>query len=102
MMSKKEEQPHEQRLGTLKNGNPPCDLSKLPRCTAKSKQTGKPCKQPAMKGKRVCYYHGGKSPGAPKSNMHALKHGQHTAEAIKERKFIRDLIKGAKETLRKL
>ena len=53
-------------------------LAKLPRCQAKSKTSGKQCRQPAMKGKRVCYYHGGMSPGAPKGNKNALKHGRYS------------------------
>jgi hypothetical protein len=28
-----------------------------------------------------CRMHGGKAPGAPKGNSHALKHGRYTAEA---------------------
>jgi hypothetical protein len=30
-------------------------------CHAKSKRTGLPCKEPAMRGQSVCYHHGGKS-----------------------------------------
>jgi len=33
-----------------------------------------------MKGKWVCYIHGGKSPGAPKGNSNAYKHGAYTKE----------------------
>jgi len=45
-----------------------------PQCKAKSKRTGNRCQRPAMNGKKVCYYHGGKSPGAPKKNKNAFKH----------------------------
>lgn len=31
-------------------------------CTAKSKRSGKQCERDAMKGKEVCYMHGGKTP----------------------------------------
>lgn len=31
-------------------------------CSAHSKQTGKPCRQPAIPGGTVCYYHGGAAP----------------------------------------
>ena len=41
-----------------------------PRCTAHSKRTGEPCRQPAMSGRRVCRLHGGKSPGAPRGKRH--------------------------------
>lgn len=40
--------------------------SKLRQCQAKKKRTGDPCRQPAMKGKRVCRMHGGYSQGPRK------------------------------------
>jgi hypothetical protein len=70
---KSEKQPH--RRWVLNNGNKPLDLRTLPRCQAKAKSTGRRCGNPAMKNKRVCYLHGGKSPGAPRGNKNALKHG---------------------------
>lgn len=33
-----------------------------PRCTAHSRRTGEPCRQPAMHGRAVCRLHGGKTP----------------------------------------
>jgi hypothetical protein len=66
----------------LNNGNKPLDLRTLPRCQATAKSTGRRCGNPAMKNKRVCYLHGGKSPGAPGGNRNALKHGFYTAGAI--------------------
>ena len=33
------------------------------------------CRAPAVKGRNVCHIHGGRSPGAPKGNAGALKHG---------------------------
>jgi hypothetical protein len=38
-----------------------------PRCQASSKRTKQQCKSPAIKGKRVCAIHGGKSTG-PKTD----------------------------------
>jgi hypothetical protein len=40
--------------------------------------------------------HGGMSPGAPKGNKHALKHGRYTAEAISRRRELRDLLRAMK------
>ena len=45
--------------------NPMQSAHAAPRCAAKSKRSGMQCKAPAIKGKRVCRMHGGKSPGAP-------------------------------------
>jgi hypothetical protein len=42
-----------------------------------------------------CRMHGGNSPGAPKGNRYAFKHGRYSAEAIAERRalaaFLRDM-----------
>ena len=43
--------------------------------------------------------HGGKSPGAPKGNRNAWKHGHYSAEAIAMRKLVRQLLRDAKETV---
>ena len=101
MKIKNSKQPHDQRLGVLKNGNPPCDLTKLPRCSAKAKHSGQRCRQPAMKNGK-CYWHGGKSPGAPKGNQHALKHGHYTAKAKGQQKAVRELLKITSDPMKEL
>jgi hypothetical protein len=50
------------KLGWLKHGNPPGDPNTAKRCKAKSRRTGNPCGQPAMKN-GCCRFHGGKSTG---------------------------------------
>src|ERR1700730_7092650 len=40
--------------------------------------------------------HGGPSPGAPRGNKHAYKHGRYTAEAIARRREIRELLRAMK------
>jgi uncharacterized protein YjcR len=42
--------------------------------------------------------HGGKSPGAPKGNNNAWKHGHYSAEGIAMRRAIRELLCSARET----
>jgi hypothetical protein len=37
--------------------------------------------------------HGGTSPGAPKGNRNAFKHGRYTAEAIRQRREVADLLR---------
>lgn len=56
-----------------------------PRCGAKTR-AGHPCKSPAIRGKKRCRMHGGRSPGAPKGNKHAYKHGMRSAAAVAARK----------------
>ena len=41
---------------------------RCPRCQAKSKRTKQQCRSPAIRGKRVCRIHGGKSTG-PKTQQ---------------------------------
>ena len=97
MKTKSKEQP--QGSWKLKNGNKPLDLRFWPRCQAIAKSTGKRCGNPAMKGKRVCYIHGGKSTGAPKHNKNALKHGRYTAEALERNSNLRMFLKQSKELI---
>lgn len=47
-------------------------------CTAKSKRSGKQCRNPPVKGKKVCRMHGGTNDGAPKDNQNAKTHGAYT------------------------
>ena len=67
------------------------------RCGARTR-SGKPCQSPAMPNGR-CRMHGGPSPGAPKGNKNAFKHGRYTAEAIARRRDIAELFAGIKRLL---
>ena len=70
-----------------------------PRCGAKTR-SGKPCRAPAVAGKKRCRMHGGaEGSGAPVGNQNALKHGLYTKEAIAERKALRAFMREAKELL---
>ena len=70
-----------------------------PRCTATSKRTRKPCKAPAVRGWAVCRFHGARG-GAPKGKANgAYKHGLCTAEAVEERRWMRELLDEARETV---
>ena len=72
--------------GWLKNGNSPGDLSKAPRCGAKTR-SGALCRQPGMKRNGRCRLHGGKSPGAPRGERNGnYRHGLRTIEAIEQRR----------------
>src|SRR5882762_2023880 len=67
-----------------------------PRCRARTR-SGKPCQSPSMPNGR-CRMHGGLSPGAPKGNKNAFKHGHYTAEAVAERRKIARLLRNMKAT----
>ena len=72
-----------------------------PRCGAKTKsRNGEPCLAPAMKNKKRCRVHGGKSTGA-KDNLNALKHGKNTREMVGARKDLTKLKKLIKQRTEK-
>jgi hypothetical protein len=61
-------------------------MHRAPRCRARTRR-GSLCQSPAMPNGR-CRKHGRTSPGAPKGNRNALKHGRYTAHAISRRREI--------------
>jgi len=62
-----------------------------PRCEARTRSGGL-CQAPAMPNGR-CRMHGGASPGAPKGNRNAWKHGYWSAEAIAWRRQVAGLLR---------
>ena len=104
MTVKVKAEPHEKRRGWLKNGNPPGDFTKAPRCGAKNRR-GTPCQAPAMRNGR-CRLHGGKSTG-PKTpegleRLRQVKtiHGLYTAEAIGHRRMVNLILREARGHLK--
>lgn len=72
------------------------------RCGARTR-SGRPCRSPAVRGKRRCRMHGGaKGSGAPIGNHNALKQGLHTQQARARRVEVSDLIRQAKRLIKKL
>ncbi len=77
-------------------------FQKSPRCGATSKRTRKPCRAPAVKGWRVCRFHGARG-GAPRGARNgAYKHGACTTEAIETRRVICELIRESRDMLASL
>ena len=70
-------------------------MHRSPRCGARTRK-GNPCRSPAMANGR-CRMHGGKSPGAPRGNGNALKHGRYSATAIAERRELAVLIRSMRK-----
>ncbi|WP_283814959.1 HGGxSTG domain-containing protein [Bradyrhizobium neotropicale] len=68
-----------------------------PRCGAKTRRSTA-CQSPAMPNGR-CRIHGGLSPGAPKGNQNALKHGYYSAESIARRRQIAQLLRAARNAI---
>lgn len=66
------------------------------RCKATSKRTGNRCRAPAVRGWKVCRYHGAGG-GAPKGEAHGrYRHGRYTCEAIALRQETAELIAEAR------
>ena len=62
--------------------NPMHRAHAAPRCKARSKRTGEPCRSPAVRGFRVCRMHGARG-GAPEGARNGnYRHGARTKEAI--------------------
>jgi len=70
---------------------------KSPRCKATSKRTRKPCMAPAVKGWKVCRFHGAGG-GAPKGERNGrYRHGLYCQTAIAERQIVRELMRDCTE-----
>ncbi len=69
-----------------------------PRCGARTR-AGSRCRSPAMPNGR-CRLHGGLSPGAPKGNKNAFKHGRYSAETLARRREVAALIRAMRTLAR--
>ena len=87
-------------MGTKKNRRNTKFMLASPRCGAKTR-SGKPCRSPAVAGKRRCRMHGGAyGSGAPLGNQNARKHGLYTREAIEERKKTKHIFREMSQSLK--
>ncbi len=57
-------------------------MHRAPRCTAKSKRTGQPCRAPAVHGWTVCRMHGARGGARPGLAHPNWTHGERSAEAV--------------------
>jgi len=73
-----------------------------PRCSATSKRSMQPCRAPAVRGQRVCHFHGARG-GAPKGRANgAYRTGNQTHEAKELRRAVARLRQEAHTLLRKI
>jgi hypothetical protein len=71
--------------------NPMQSAHDAPRCGAKSKRTGQPCRSPAVTGHRVCRMHGAGG-GAPEGKVNGkFRHGGRTKKAVAASRYINAL-----------
>ena len=75
------------------------------RCMAKSKRSGEQCKKPALQGKAVCDFHGGRSTGpktqAGKDRQRAAvtKTGEFTQQAMEDRARSMRMLHGLEDAM---
>src|SRR4051794_25575601 len=87
--------------GRLRNGNPSGDPSRSPRCGAKSKRTGLPCRAAGIKKAEGvygrCQFHGGRSTGPKtaegKAHASHQKHGYYSRSRIEQRQNSNALVR---------
>jgi hypothetical protein len=69
------------------------NIRAAPRCGAKTR-VGGACQCPAIRGRKRCRLHGGRSVGAPKGSANGnFTAGEFTAEAIQERQWLRSMVR---------
>jgi hypothetical protein len=79
------------------NSNPMQRAHEAPRCNAKSKRTGQPCRSPAVRGYNVCRMHGARG-GAPAGKRNGnYRHGATTKEAVAAARHINALARKARD-----
>jgi hypothetical protein len=92
-------------MGWLKHGGTPGNPGNAPRCGAKTKGKGTPCRSAAMPNGR-CRVHGGASTGAKTAEgierirKARTKHGRYSAASIAARRAARQAIRAIRELLR--
>ena len=63
------------------------------RCGARTRAGGA-CQCPAIRDRKRCRLHGGRSPGAPKGSVNGnFTAGEFTAEAVEERRWLRSVVR---------
>ena len=77
--------------------NPMQSAHAAPRCAARSKRSGFPCKNPAVRGWRVCRMHGAGGGQPPGPKHPAWQHGLRSLEWTDERRLINKLVREACE-----
>lgn len=75
---------------------------KARRCGARCKHSKLPCKNPAVRGRRVCRMHGAWG-GAPRNERNgAYRHGRYTIEEQERRRQFRQEMRDLRALLREL
>jgi hypothetical protein len=86
----------------MPDANPMQSAHEAPRCAARSKRTGAPCRAPAVRGWKVCRMHGARG-GAPDGLRNgAWVHGERGREAAEAHARIAGLVAMAVALIREI
>lgn len=77
-------------------------MHRAPRCTARSKRTGQPCRNPAVRGWSVCRMHGARGGAKPGTAHPNYRHGERSLEAVALRSYLSELLRKSRETAQNL
>ncbi len=69
----------------------------MPRCTAKSKRTGNPCRNPAVRGWAVCRMHGARGGAKIGPANPNWKHGARSGKTVALRKLVNTMGREARK-----
>lgn len=84
------------------DANPMQRAHAAPRCTARSKRTGLPCRAPAVRGWKVCRMHGAGGGHKAGPQHPAWRHGMRSQAWIETMAEINELVREAREIERML
>jgi len=84
------------------DANPMHAANSSPRCTATSKRSGQPCKNPSVRGWAVCRMHGARGGHSPGKGHPSWRHGMRAREWIEARAETNGLVRLAREIERTL
>lgn len=73
-----------------------------PRCTARSKRSGEPCRNPAVRGWSVCRMHGARGGAKPGCEHPNFIHGERCQDAVSLRALSNALVREARDLCDKL
>lgn len=73
-----------------------------PRCSARSKRSGEPCKAPAVRGWTVCRFHGARGGGPQGAANGMFRNGRHTKEALASRVALSQLLRASRNLLSRI
>lgn len=77
-------------------------MHRSPRCKARSKRSGLPCRNPAVRGWKVCRMHGARGGAKPGKAHPNYRHGARSKEAVALRAVVAELTRAGRKVMTRL